>query len=394
MTTTLLKETLKSALGIVSKAAVNKVLPILGSVRLEATELSLSLTATDLETAIHTTIPANCEKPFTTCAPAAVLTSLVQASDATQIQFKPQEGEKLLLVAGGAKSILHCLPAADFPPLPNTGFEMGVIPANTLRTALKRVLVAASNDQARPVLCAVQIARIQDKTYLAAADGFRLAAYRLDEELKFPGKPSVVIPRGAATKLAAILPESDEPVTLSITKNSAAVGFAWQGMKVWAQLLDYTFPDWTAIIPASFKHDLYLPGKQAAEAILRAEVFSRNGSNTVCFAPAHSADGSMGETGMNVLGESNETGRSETRLDVAMPFQMRFNAVFARQGLETIAADSIRLRINATNAPALFTNGTDRYVYLLMPMVTQEDEAIAAKAAAAAVAAARPEVME
>lgn len=391
MTTTLLKETLKTALGIVSKAATNKVMPILGSVRLEATELSLSLTATDLETAIHTIVPANCEKPFTTCAPAAVLTSLVQTSDAAQIQFKPQDGEKLLLVAGGAKSTLHCLPAADFPPLPNTGFEMGVVPANTLRTALKRVLVAASNDQARPVLCAVQIARIQDKTYLAAADGFRLAAYRLDEELQFPGKPSVVIPRGAAIKLAAILPESDEPVALSITKNSAAVGFAWQGMKVWTQVLDYPFPDWTAIIPTSFKHDLYLPGKQAAEAILRAEVFSRNGSNTVCFAP--------NETGMNVLGESNETGRSETRLDVAMPFQIRFNAVFARQGLEAIAADSIRLRINAANAPALFTNpsnsgasGTDRYLYLLMPMVTVEDEAIAAKAAAAAVA--QSEVME
>lgn len=292
MTTTLPQETLKTALAIVTKAAANKTLPILGSVKLEASELSLALTATDLETVIHVTVPANSEKPFSTCAPASVLSSLVQASDTPQIQFKPLEGEKLALVAGGAKSTLHCLAAEEFPLLPNTDMEMGTIPANALRAGLKRVLIAASNDQCRPALCAVQLAKLKDQVYLAAADGFRLAAYRLDHELKFPSKTSLLLPRGSAVKLAAILPESDEPVTILGTKNNSALCFAWTGLKFWAQLLDMNFPDWQAIIPASFKHDLYLPARQTVDAIQRAEVFARNGSHTVSFVPA--------ETGMSV----------------------------------------------------------------------------------------------
>jgi DNA polymerase-3 subunit beta len=373
MTTTLLQETLKSALSIVTKAATNKTLPILGSVKLEASELALALTATDLETVIHVTIPANSDRPFVTCAPAGVLASLVQASDSPTIQFKPLEGEKLSLIAGGAKSTLHCLPAEDFPQLPDAKVEMGSIPANTLRAGLKRVLIAASNDQSRPALCAVQIAKLKDQIYLAAADGFRLAAYRLEHELKFPSKTSLLIPRGAATKLAAILPESDEPVTISGASNNSALCFAWSGLKFWAQLLDFNFPDWQAIIPGSFKHDLYLPARQTVEAIQRAEVFARNGAHTVSFLPD--------ENGMLVSGKSDETGKSETALDVAMPFRVSFNAIFARQGLEAIGADSIHLRLTAPNAPALFTNGTDRFQYLLMPMVTVEDQAAAAKAA-------------
>ena len=379
MTTTLPQETLKSALAIVTKAAANKTLPILGSVKLEASELSLALTATDLETVIHITVPANSEKPFSTCAPAAVLSSLVQASDTPQIQFKPLEGEKLALVAGGAKSTLNCLDVDEFPLPPNADVEMGTIPANTLRAALKRVLIAASNDQSRPALCAVQFAKLKDQVYLAAADGFRLAAYRLDHEIKFPSKTSLLIPRGSVVKLAAILPESDETVTILGTKNNSSVCFAWSGLKFWAQLLDMNFPDWQTIIPASFKHDLFLPGRQTVEAIQRAEVFARNGSHTVSFVPA--------ETGMSVMGQSDETGKSETSLEVAMPFRISFNALFARQGMEAIGADQIHLRLITSNSPALFTNGTDRFVYLLMPMVTVEDQASAASAAKAAEAA-------
>lgn len=379
MTTTLPQETLKSALAIVTKAAANKTLPILGSVKLEASELSLALTATDLETVIHVIVPANSEKTFSTCAPAAVLASLVQASDTPQIQFKPLEGEKLALVAGGAKSTLHCLAAEEFPLLPNTDVEMGTLPANALRAGLKRVLIAVSNDQSRPALCAVQLAKLKDQVYLAAADGFRLAAYRLDHELKFPSKTSLLLPRGSAVKLAAILPESDEPVAILGTKNNSALCFAWSGLKFWAQLLDMNFPDWQVIIPASFKHDLYLPARQTVDAIQRAEVFARNGSHTVSFVPA--------ETGMSVMGQSDETGKSETTLEVAMPFRISFNALFARQGMEAIGADQIHLRLITSNSPALFTNGTDRFVYLLMPMVTVEDQASAASAAKAAEAA-------
>jgi DNA polymerase III sliding clamp (beta) subunit (PCNA family) len=83
-----------------------------------------------------------------------------------------------------------------------------------------------------------------------------------------------------------------------------------------------------------------------------------------------------------IEGTSDETGKSETVLDVAMPFQIAFNSVFAKQGVEAIGADAVHLHLNAGNAPAMFTNGSDRYIYILMPMV--DTSAVAAQASAAA----------
>jgi DNA polymerase-3 subunit beta len=210
---------------------------------------------------------------------------------------------------------------------------------------------------------------------IAAADGFRLAAYRLETPLEFPEKyTSLVIPRQAAIKLTQVLPDDDELVGLFISKNGSAILLAWQTTSVWVQLVSTAFPDWQQIVPSGFKHTLNLPGRDAVAALNRADVFAREASHVVRFKLGE-------EGGLLIEGASDETGRSETTLDVAMPIQIAFNSVFAKQGIEAIGADAVHLHLNAGNTPAMFTNGSDRYIYVLMPMV--DTEAIAAQAAAA-----------
>jgi DNA polymerase III sliding clamp (beta) subunit (PCNA family) len=65
-----------------------------------------------------------------------------------------------------------------------------------------------------------------------------------------------------------------------------------------------------------------------------------------------------------------------------MPFQVSFNGLFAKQGFEAISADAVHLHLNAPNAPAMFSNGSDRYIYVLMPMVDTTSVAAQAQAAA------------
>ncbi len=134
------------------------------------------------------------------------------------------------------------------------------------------------------------------------------------------------------------------------------------------------FPDWKAIIPPDFKHILNLPGREAITALNRAEVFAREANHVVRFKPGH-------QGGLVIEGNSDETGKSETVLEVSMPFQVSFNGLFAKQGLEAISADAVHLHLNAVNAPAMFSNGSDRYIYILMPMVDTTSVAAQAKAA-------------
>ena len=161
-----------------------------------------------------------------------------------------------------------------------------------------------------------------------------------------------------------------------MTPTASALCFSWSGLKFWAQLSDLKFPDWQAIIPGSFKHELTLPARQTTEAVQRAEIFARDSNHTVSFVP--------GENGMIVTGKSDGSGKSETVLGIPIECQISFNTMFVRQGLEAVGADVVQMQFNGPNTPVLFKGPTDQYQYLLMPMSTPEDQASAARAAQAA----------
>ena len=373
-----LRDSLRDALTLVSKAVgASSTLPILGCVDLDADEGNLTLTTNNFEMVIRTRITARAQDPFSAAVPAAVLADIVSASDADTINLNfDQATQTVKVVCGGAKSKIKALSHDEFPLVPDADVQLGKLPVHTLKSAIKRVVIAASSDVARPALNGVQLAKLGKDVYLAAADGFRLAAYRLESPLEFPEqRPSLVIPRQAAIKLSQILPDDDQLVSLFLSKNGSALLFTWQTTYVWAILLDAAFPDWQQIVPASFKHTLNLPGKDTFAALHRADIFAREANHVIRFKPGE-------EGGLVIEGTSDETGKSETMLDVAMPFQIAFNGVFAKQGIEAIGADAVHLHLNMGNAPAMLTNGSDRYIYILMPMV--DGSAVAAQASAAA----------
>jgi DNA polymerase-3 subunit beta len=372
------RETLNAALALVSKAtSANSSLPILTCVDLQAEPESLTLTATNLELTIRTRIGAQVDSPFSAAVPTGILTSIIAASEAETVDLVYDEPTTTLKVKSlGAKSKIKALDHDEFPPVPGTETPLGMLPAHLLKAALKRVVIAASTDMSRPVLNGVQLAKVESEVTLAAADGFRLAVSRLELPLTFPeGHSSLVLPRQSVLKLVQILPDDDQMVSISVSKNAASLQFTWQAASVWMQLLDFQFPDWQQIIPPAFKHTLSLPGKDTLSAIQRAEVFAREANHVVRFKPGSESD-------LLIEGNSDETGKSETALPVAMPFQIAFNSIFAKQGIEAIGSDAVHLHLNAENTPALLTNGSDRFRYLIMPML--ENSLAAAKAAEAA----------
>jgi len=375
----ILRDTLNTALALVSKAtSTNTPLPILTCVDMQVEQDGLTLTATNLELTVRARISAQTDSLFSAAVPAGILASIISASEAETVELVFDDATTALKVKSlGAKSKIKALPHDEFPPAPGADIPMGVLPAHMLKAALKKVVIAASTDTSRPALNGVQLAKVETDVTLAAADGFRLAVARLELPLTFPeGHNSLVIPRNSVIKLVQILPDDDEMVSISISKDAASLRLTWKAISVWVQLLDAKFPDWKQIIPQAFKHTLSLPGKDAVSAIHRAEVFAREANHVVRFKPGNEND-------LLIEGDSAETGKSETALPVPMPFQIAFNSIFAKQGLEAIGSDAVHLHLNAENTPAMLTNGSDRFRYLIMPML--ENSIAAAKASEASV---------
>lgn len=386
----ILTEKLQAALPKVNKVvSKNATLPVLQSVYLACDpDGEITLAGTDLESGITVHVMGEVATPFTTCVPGATFASLVAATDGIIELTYDEASATLHMKSQGTKSKIKCIPGDEFPPLAVDGAtELGKVPAGTLKSMLKSVVIASSVDESRPVLMGVQLANVNGETTLTAADGFRLATYRLPDAYKmdFPtdgdGKESeAIIPRTAVINLIAALPDGTTEVAISMTSNT--IVFEWDKTTVRTQLVAGQFPAWPQIFPASWKHELTVNKKEFQAAVKRAEIFARETvSHVLRFEPGENG-------GLTIAGEDAETGRGETFLEgIDFPLDVfGLNVSFTRQGLEAIEGEKVTMRLNARNSPTVLTNGSDAYRYLVMPMHLEDKKE--QEAAAAAVAAA------
>lgn len=368
----------KTALTAASKIATAKAnLPILGCVHLQSKMMmGWVIEATDIEMSLRISLACGADGDLNTTVPAKTLIDVIAsiAEDALTLTI---DTCKLLISTKGVKSRIATIDPEEFPLLPVCAVGMAQFPASMLKMALKKVVIATSNDESRPSLMGVQISGNEDRTVFAAADGFRLAVQNLSGAIKFPvGKKDFLIPGGAIRKLVAMLPDDSETfITVSTNDNASAICFAWGEYEVFISLLNSQFPEWSKIIPADFKHILDLPA-DLPQAVKRAEVFGKLAGHLVSITP--SDDGAV------VRGVADTTGESRTVLSgIWMPFPLGLNAVFLTQGLEAIGMGGagVHLHLNSPNAPILLTNGSREYEYLVMPMIAAIEKKAAAEAA-------------
>jgi DNA polymerase III subunit beta len=386
----LLQTALPPVIKVVSK---NATLPVLQTVYLACDPNGdVTLAGTDLETGVTVRVTGEVNAPFAACVPGATFASLVATTGATSEFTYDEASATLHMKSDGTKSKIKCIAGDEFPPLAiESATEIGKVPTGVLKNVLKSVVIASSVDESRPMLMGVQLANINGVTTLTAADGFRLATYRLENyKFNFPTKKNdkdeekeveAIIPRAAVLNLIAALPDGTGDVTISMTENT--IVFEWDKTTVRTQLVSGQFPDWPGIFPAAWKHELTVNKKEFQSAVKRAEIFARETvAHVLRFEPGENG------SGITIAGEDAETGRGETFLeDADFPLEVfGLNVSFTRQGLEAIEGEKVSMRLNARNAPTLLTNGSDAYRYLIMPMHLEDKKD--QEAAAAAVAAA------
>jgi len=144
----------------------------------------LQLSSTDLEVRISVRVPAQitleCEEPEALFSPARIFADLLAISEGEQIVLMV-EGKHLQVQNGASKTKIALFGEDEFPP----DFEMGTEAAgialylDTFKSALQRVLIAASTDETRLNLNALQLCVMPDEIRLTATDGFRLATERV-----------------------------------------------------------------------------------------------------------------------------------------------------------------------------------------------------------------------
>jgi DNA polymerase-3 subunit beta len=414
------REALGDAVAFVSRALPSRpVVPVLSGLLLEAAADGLTLSCFDYEVSARVRVDADVAEPGSALVPGRLLAEITRSLPAGPAEFSG-DADMVNLTCGRAEFGLVCLPAQDYPALPEAPGPVGVVDGGVLAMAVAQVAAAASRDDTLPMLTAICLDISGDVLTLAATDRYRLAA----REVSFtPAEPDLreiaLIPARFMVEAArAFVP--GVPVTMAFGSEAgqgdpartAAPGgapdqprpaeglacFESGDRRLTGRLIAGEFIRYRNRFGGEFGCQADLPAGPLIEAVRRAAlVAERAGPVRLSFRPDQ------------VVIEAHAEGRARAAETVTADFAgdepvISFNPHFLLDGLAAAAAGQsawageaagdgdqagadagagrIRIRFNSPAKPALITwvpaagaeepGGVPAFRYLLVPLRVPE----------------------
>ncbi|HEX3734997.1 MAG TPA: DNA polymerase III subunit beta [Solirubrobacterales bacterium] len=359
------REELVAKLSIVSRAVSTRAATqALSGVLLTAADGTVTLTATDLDVGMQTTLTAEVAEEGSVLLPGRLLAEVARSLADPSVEIESREAEHDVEIRSGSSSFhLRVLPAEDFPKLPTVEGEPALtIPAAVLSESIDLVARAASRDDMRPVLTGVFVAASGSEMTMVATDSYRLAVKRTELESELGGEIDANIPARALRELARILSsEGVEQVAVSLQTNQAI--FVAGSITLTTRLIEGQFPNFRQLLPESYDHDVRLPRPEFLDVTRRvSQMAQRNAPLRLSFAPGE----------LTIAAETPDVGDATETMPAAFegePLEIGFNPEFLMEGIESVGGVEVLLRLISPLRPGLLqpVEGED-FRYLVMPI--------------------------
>ena len=376
MKTSCLQENLAKGLSLVGRAVpVRSTLPQASHVLMETDGGQLKLVATDLTIAITCWIGATVEEEGAMTVPARLLTDFVSSLPNEEIGLSVSGRNKLLqLKCARNEASMAGMDAQDFPPVPSIGDGLVLtLEPKSLRKAITMTQFAAASDDTRPVLTGIHVLAEGDVLTLAAADGFRLAVYKLSLEQEVAEKVEIVIPARALREVERLISEGDQPVEMAINAARSQVRFKMDNTwELVATLIQAAFPNYSQLIPQSYTTKAEVDMKQFLQETRIAAIFARDGAGIVR-VQVEPGEGGPGK--MTISARADEIGDHKGEMDVKVEGEaskIAFNSRYLQDVLQVLDVQTVLLETTSSSSPGVIRPlGDDRYVHVVMPMFVQ-----------------------
>jgi DNA polymerase-3 subunit beta len=376
MKLTCLQENLNRGLAIVGRAvATRTTLPITNNVLLATDDGRLKLVATNLEMAISCWIGAKIEQEGSITVPARLLTEFVGSlpNDTISVNLSPQT-KTLGLKCARFEARISGVDAKEFPPIPNV--DEGVtseVEVESLRQAINQVVFAAATEESRPVLTGVCTQFDGNSLTMAAADGFRLAVYKMPLKHKVTEKVEVIIPARTLSELNRLMADQEEPVKVTLNPNKSQVLFRLKSTELVSQLVQGTFPNYSQLIPKSYNTRVIINVAEFLRATKTASIFARDGSGIVRLVVTPGNEAGPGK--LAVSARSEEIGDDVGEIDATVEgadSKIAFNGKYLMDVLGVLKESQVALETTNPSSPGLIKPvGSDNYTHVVMPMFVQ-----------------------
>jgi len=376
MKLTCLQENLNRGLGVVGRAvATRTTLPITNNVLLATDQSRLKLAATNLEMAISCWTGAKVEEEGAITVPARLLTEFVNSLPNDKVSINlPSQTKTLELKCARFEARISGVDAKDFPPIPK--IEEGIatkVEVEALHQGINQVVFAAATEESRPVLTGIDAEFDGDLLTLAAADGFRLAVYKLPLATPVDQKTKVIIPARTLAELNRLMTDQEEPVEITVNPNKSQALFRLKNIELVSQLVQGTFPNYAQLIPQSYNTRVVVDVAAFLRAAKTAAIFARDGSGIVRLVVTPGEEPTPGK--MTISARSEEIGDDVGEIDAVVEGEeakIAFNGKYLIDVLGVLRESQVALETTNPSSPGVIRPvGVDNYIHVVMPMFVQ-----------------------
>lgn len=356
------QENLNKALNNVARVASSRnPLPILSNVLIKTVNNRLCVAATDLNIAITHYIGSKVSEKGAITVPARLMQDFIASLPPGVINLELDD-TKLHISSGKYKSVVNGVPADDYPVMPNiSGGTNWKIPGKVLKQALTKTVLAASNDEARPVLTGVYLHTFQKHLYIAATDSYRLAEVKsipLNKEI------TALIPVSSAQDLLRILGDDDQET--SVTCDEQQILFKIGDVEMVARLIEGKYPDYQKLIPTKFNTSAVVKKSELQNTTKVASLFARESAGSVNLEVDVEKKNMSIDSIASQLGENSSDLEARTDGESA---KITLNSRYITDALSVMKTDQVNLGFNKKLEPfVLKEHGDDTYTHIIMPL--------------------------
>lgn len=257
-------------------------LPILDNFLFDLEDNRLSLTASDIETTIVTSLPlSHVEDEGRIAIPAKILLDTLKEFPEQPLTFEidTENFAVNIFTENGKYSIMGQNPE-DFPLVPRVGSDSKTITSNAslFLQGISKTSFATADDEMRPVMMGIFVDITSNDITFVASDSHKLVRYRRTD-IKDAEDGSFILAKKPAALLKAILAKEENDITVTYDEKYAF--FQLPDYRMVCRLIEGVYPNYASVIPQNNPYKMIIDRLEFYNALRRVAVYSSQASNLV-----------------------------------------------------------------------------------------------------------------
>jgi DNA polymerase-3 subunit beta len=337
-------------------------LPILDNFLFELDHNKLTVSASDLETTMASTLDVESDSKGSVAIPARLLLDTLKTFPEQPLTFVVEENNTVEISSNHGKYALAYADGNEFPKaVALEDPSKTVIVGDVLATAISKTIFAAGNDDLRPVMSGVFFQFSTEGLTFVATDAHKLVKYTR-ADIQANQVAEFIMPKKPLNLLKGILAASDNEVTIEYNESNAK--FTFENSELICRLIDGKYPNYEAVIPKENPNKLAIDRTQFLNSVRRVSIFSNKTTHQIRLKIAGAE--------LNISAEDVDySNKAEERLTCDYQgddMQIGFNSRFLTEMLNNLGSDEVQLEMSMPNRAGILTpiDGLDEGEHITM----------------------------